>query len=146
MKLQGLGIRLNIAYIGAGTTFISKFASYSYWLDGNNSIDGAKIMVLELWVNNRRIIRCFQNSASKLLFCEICSWPNKDKKQIIMSDFCDEGVTLPAGTVKDVYNFILERFDQEAENMARPGRIRNILKKIRKYEDLGFAGGIDQFC
>lgn len=145
MKLHNLGIRLNVASVGTGKTFISKFASYSLWLDGDKHIDGPKIMVLEIWVNNRRIIRCFQNSASKLLFCELSSWPNKGKKQIIMSDFCDEGLVIPAGSISDIYNFILDRFYVASANLSKPGRIKNVISKMRKYEQLGFAGSIDQF-
>ncbi len=145
MKLQSLGIRLNVAKLGTGQSFISKFVGYNYWLDGEVQLEGPRIMVAEIWVNNRRIIRCFQNSASKLLFCEICSWPNKGKKQIIMADFCDEGFVLPNGSVKDIYEYILNRFDLAANVLKRPGRIRNIIKKIRRYEDSTFVGCLDQF-
>jgi hypothetical protein len=39
----------------------------------------------------------------------------------------------------------LHRFDCAAAELTRPGRIRNIIKKIRKYQDLSFAGSLDQF-
>lgn len=145
MKLQSLGIRLNIACAGTGGSFISKFSNYNYWIDGETLIDGPRVMVLEIWVNNRRIIRCFQNSASKLLFCEISSWPNKNKKQIVMADFCDEGFVLPSGTLKEIYEFILARFESASSGLAKPGRILNVIKNIRKYEDLAFVGSLDQF-
>lgn len=145
MKLQSLGIRINVAQVGVGQAFISKFTNYNYWLDSDVVLDGSKIMVLEIWVNNRKIIRCFQNTASRLLFCEICSWPNRGKRQIIMADFCDEGFTIPSGSLHEVYEYILHRFDCAAEELTRPGRIRNIIKKIRKYQDLSFAGSLDQF-
>lgn len=145
VKLGNLGIRLNIACAGQGATFITKFRNYSYWMDGDKAVDGSKLMVLEIWVNNRRIIRCFQNAHSRLLFCEAVSWPNDNKQQIIMADFCSEGETLPNGTVLEVYEFVLRLFEAQATNLKRPGRILNIVKKIRSYESLLFAGSLDQF-
>lgn len=145
VKLSNLGIRLNIACAGQGAAFITKFRNYSYWMDGDKPIDGSKIMVLEIWVNNRRIIRCFQNANSRLLFCEVASWPNGNKQQITMADFCSEGEMLPTGTVLEVYEFVLRLFETQAADLKRPGRILNIIKKIRSYESQLFAGSLDQF-
>jgi hypothetical protein len=145
VKLSNLGIRLNIACAGQGAAFITKFRNYSYWMDGDKPVDGSKVMVLEIWVNNRRIIRCFQNANSRLLFCEVVSWPNGNRQQIIMADFCSEGDTLPNGTMLEVYEFVLRLFEAQAANLKRPGRILNVIKKIRGYESLLFAGSLDQF-
>jgi len=145
VKLNNLGIRLNIACVGTGSAFVNKFKNYSYWLNGEQLIDGNRVMVLELWVNNRRVIRCFQNAHSKLLFCEVNSWPNGNKKQIVMADFCEEGILLPNGTIKEVYDFVIDLFKKQATAYAKPGRILNIIKKIQAYEDLSLARGIDQF-
>ena len=145
VKLSNFGIRLNIARTGQGAALITKFRNYSYWMDGNRPVDGSKIMVLEIWVNNRRIIRCFQNAHSRLLFCEAVSWPNGDKQQIIMADFCSEGATLPAATLLEVYEFVLRLFEAQAATLKKPGRILNIIKKIRNYESMLFAGSLDQF-
>ena len=145
MKLNNLGIRLNIACVGTGSTFVNKFQNYSYWLDGDKLIQGNRVMVLEIWINNRRVIRCFQNSHSKLLFCEINSWPNEKKKQIVMADFCEEGLTLPVGSVKDVYTFLMDLFKRQSSQYAKPGRILNVIRKIQTYESLDLNRGIDQF-
>ena len=145
MKLSNLGIRLNIACTGQGAAFITKFRNYSYWLDSYKQIDGNKIMVLKIWANNRRIIRCFQNSHSRLLFCEVVSWPNGNKQQIVMADFCVEGEVLPRGTVLEVYEFVLRLFEQQAAALKRPGRILNVIKRIRDSENLLSPGSLDQF-
>lgn len=146
MKLSHLGIRLNIASTGGtGTPLISKFKNYSYWMDGDEQIVGKQIMIIEVWVNNRRILRAFQNSQSRLLFCEVNSWPSEGKKQITMADFCEEGYTIPSGSVREVYEFLINFFESAAELYSKPGRIRNVIKKMRHYEDLDFGNSVDQF-
>ena len=145
MKLSNLGVRLNIACTGQGAAFITKFRNYSYWLDSDKPIDGNKILVLEVWANNRRIIRCFQNAHSRLLFCEVVSWPNGDKHQIVMADFCTEGEVLPQGNLLDVYEFVLHLFERQASALKRPGRILNVIKRIRDCENLLSPSSLDQF-
>lgn len=146
MKLSHLGIRVNIASTGgSGNALISKFKNYSYWMDGDEQINGHQIMIVEVWVNNRRILRAFQNSQSKLLFCEVNSWPQTDKRQITMADFCEEGYVIPSGSVREVYQFLMNFFESAAALYSRPGRIKNVIKKIRQYESLDFAHSVDQF-
>lgn len=145
VKLGNFGIRLNVAVSGGGAQFVSRFRSYSYWLDADKLIEGSKIIVLEIWINNRRLVRCFQNTSSRLLFCEIASWPNADKQQIVMADFCREGETIPNGTVRDIYQFMIRLFEERAAVIKRPGRILNVLANMRKYESLLFPDGINQF-